>query len=117
MFDNYARLARDDVFWKALWNTVLFMVVTVNLSLAIGFGLAMMLARMTFAVGPARTLLMIPMMFAPVLIGFQFSWFFNATVGLVNNALLTLGRHRGSPSPGWSPSRTGWSRSCSRPSG
>jgi len=91
MFDNYARLARDDVFWRALWNTILFMVVTVNTSVLIGFGLAMMLARMTFAMGPVRVLLMIPMMFAPVLIGFQFAWFFNATVGLVNNALLTLG--------------------------
>jgi len=91
MFDNYARLARDDVFWRALRNTVIFMAVTVNASLVIGFGLAMMMARMTFAVGPARTLLMIPMMFAPVLIGFQFAWFFNATVGLVNNALMTLG--------------------------
>ena len=91
MFDNYARLARDDVFWKALWNTILFMAVTVNASLIIGFGMAMMLARMTFALGPVRVLLMIPMMFAPVLIGFQLAWFFNATVGLVNNALLTLG--------------------------
>lgn len=91
MFDNYARLARDDVFWKALGNTILFMVVTVNASLVIGFGLAMLLARMTFAMGPVRVLLMIPMMFAPVLIGFQFAWFFNATVGLVNNALQTLG--------------------------
>ena len=91
MFDNYARLGRDDVFWRALWNTILFMVVTVNASLIIGFGMAMMLARMTFAFGPARVLLMIPMMFAPVLIGFQFAWFFNASVGLVNNALSTLG--------------------------
>jgi multiple sugar transport system permease protein len=91
MFDNYARLGRDDVFWRALGNTVLFMLVTVNASIIIGFGMAMMLARMTFALGPARVLLMIPMMFAPVLIGFQFSWFFNATVGLVNNALTTLG--------------------------
>ena len=91
MFDNYARLARDDVFWRALWNTILFMFVTVNASVLIGFGLAMMLARMTFAMGPVRVLLMIPMMFAPVLIGFQFAWFFNATVGLVNNALSTLG--------------------------
>jgi multiple sugar transport system permease protein len=91
MFDNYARLARDDVFWKAVVNTLIFMAVTVNASLLIGFGLAMMLARMTYGMGPVRVLLMIPMMFAPVLIGFQFAWFFNATVGLVNNALLTLG--------------------------
>ncbi|HEY52482.1 MAG TPA: sugar ABC transporter permease, partial [Caldilineae bacterium] len=41
--------------------------------------------------GLLRTLLMVPMMFAPVLVGFQFAWFFNATVGLVNNALISLG--------------------------
>jgi multiple sugar transport system permease protein len=34
---------------------------------------------------------MIPMMFAPVLVGFQFAWFFNATVGLVNNAAMSFG--------------------------
>jgi len=90
MFNNYVALAGDEVFWRALRNTVLFMTVTVNASLIIGFALAMMLARMTFAIGPARTLLMMPMMFAPVLIGFQFAWFFNATVGLVNNVLQTL---------------------------
>jgi multiple sugar transport system permease protein len=38
-----------------------------------------------------RTMLMIPMMFAPILVGFQFRWFFNAEVGLVNNVLLSLG--------------------------
>jgi multiple sugar transport system permease protein len=91
MFDNYFRLAGDDVFWRAFGNTVLFMLVTVNLSLLLGFGLALIMARMTFAVGPARVLVMIPMMFAPVLIGFQFAWFFNATVGLVNNALTSIG--------------------------
>ena len=91
MFNNYARLAGDDVFWRAFVNTILFMVVTVNLSLLLGFGLALIMARMTFAVGPARVLVMIPMMFAPVLIGFQFAWFFNATVGLVNNALTSIG--------------------------
>jgi multiple sugar transport system permease protein len=34
---------------------------------------------------------MIPMMFAPILVGFQFRWFFNANLGLVNNALVSLG--------------------------
>jgi multiple sugar transport system permease protein len=30
------------------------------------------------------------MMFAPILVGFQFKWFFNAQVGLVNNILYTI---------------------------
>lgn len=91
MLDNYVGLVGDDVFLRSLLNTLLFMVVTVNLEVLLGFGLALLLARMTRWLGPVRTLLMIPMMFAPVLIGFQFAWFFNATVGLVNNALLSLG--------------------------
>jgi len=92
MLDNYVvRLAGDDVFWRALVNTLVFMAVTVNAEVIIGLGLALLLARMTRLMGITRTLLMIPMMFAPVLIGFQFAWFFNATVGLVNNGLLALG--------------------------
>lgn len=91
MLDNYIGLASDDVFWRSLTNTLLFMAVTVNVEVLLGFALALLMARMTRMLGPARALLMIPMMFAPVLIGFQFAWFFNASVGLVNNGLLSLG--------------------------
>jgi multiple sugar transport system permease protein len=38
-----------------------------------------------------RTILMVPMMFAPILVGFQFRWFFNTNLGLVNNTLVNLG--------------------------
>lgn len=88
---NYERLLGDDVFWQALGNTVLFLTVTVNLEYFIALGLSQLIARVTWGQGLIRTLLMIPMMFAPVLVGFQFAWFFNATVGLVNNALIGLG--------------------------
>ena len=36
-------------------------------------------------------MLMIPMMFAPILVGFQFRWFFNTNLGLVNNGLIAMG--------------------------
>ena len=88
---NYERLLSDDVFWQALGNTVLFLTVTVNLEYFIALGLSQLIARVTWGQGLIRTLLMIPMMFAPVLVGFQFAWFFNATVGLVNNVLIGLG--------------------------
>ncbi len=88
---NYERLLGDDVFWQALGNTVLFLAVTVNLEYVIALGLSQLIARVTWGQSLIRTLLMIPMMFAPVLVGFQFAWFFNATVGLVNNVLTTLG--------------------------
>ncbi len=88
---NYERLRTVEVFWQALGNTVLFLAVTVNLEYFIALGLSQLIARVTWGQGLIRTLLMIPMMFAPVLVGFQFAWFFNATVGLVNNVLIGLG--------------------------
>jgi multiple sugar transport system permease protein len=91
MFRNYQKLLQDDVFWRSVLHTVVFLTVTVNLSYFIALGLSQLMAKVTRGQGIMRTLLMIPMMFAPVLVGFQFAWFFNATVGLVNNAGLSLG--------------------------
>ena len=91
MFRNYTKLAGDQVFWKSVMNTVIFLAVTVNLSFVISLALSQLMARVTRGQSIMRTLLMVPMMFAPVLVGFQFAWFFNATVGLVNNAATALG--------------------------
>jgi multiple sugar transport system permease protein len=91
IFRNYERLLGDDVFWKAFFNTFIFLTITVNLEFVIALGLSQLIARVTWGQGIVRTLLMVPMMFAPILIGFQFAWFFNATVGLVNQALIGLG--------------------------
>lgn len=91
VFRNYRRLVEDDVFWKAFGNTIIYTAVTVNLQLVLGLALSQLLARVTRGQGILRTLLMVPMMFAPVLVGFQFGWFFNTTVGVVNNALSDFG--------------------------
>ena len=90
-FRNYERLFQDQIFWKSFINTILFLAVTVNLEFVLALGLSQLLARVTWGQGVMRTLLMIPMMFAPILVGFQFRWFFNANAGLVNNALIDLG--------------------------
>lgn len=89
--NNYTRLLNDSVFWRSLGNTVLFLAVTVNLEYLLALGLSQLLAQVTRGQAIMRTLLMIPMMFAPILVGFQFRWFFNSNLGLVNNALVSLG--------------------------
>ena len=91
MWNNYIKLWNDEVFWRSLRNTVIFLAVTVNVSYLIALALSQLLARVSRGQSVMRTLLMVPMMFAPVLVGFQFAWFFNATVGLVNNALISFG--------------------------
>jgi multiple sugar transport system permease protein len=89
--DNYKQLINDPVFRKALVNTIIFLAVTVNLEYLLALGLSQLLAQVTAGKNIIRTLLMIPMMFAPVLVGFQFRWFYNDTVGLVNNFLSVFG--------------------------
>ncbi|MCE2490476.1 MAG: sugar ABC transporter permease [Anaerolineae bacterium] len=88
---NYQTLFAESIFWKSVGNTIVFLFLSINLSYVIALSLSQLLARVTRGQGIMRTLLMVPMMFAPILVGFQFRWFFNANVGLVNNLLYSLG--------------------------
>ena len=87
---NYIDLFKDPVFWKAFGRTVLFMALAVNLEFIIGLLIAQLMAKAIVGQGLLRTVLMMPMMFAPILVGFQFRWFFNDQVGLVNNLLFSI---------------------------
>lgn len=89
--DKYQSLFSDALFWQSFINTLIFLFVTVNIEFLIGLFLSQIIARTARGQSVLRTLLMVPMMFAPVLVGFQFRWFFNDQVGLVNNALVSLG--------------------------
>ncbi len=88
--DNYIAMFSDPIFWQAFGRTVLFMALAVNLEFIIGLGIAQLMAKAMRGQSLLRTLLMMPMMFAPILVGFQFKWFFNDQVGLVNNILYTI---------------------------
>jgi multiple sugar transport system permease protein len=87
---NYIDLFTNGAFWQAFGRTVLFMTLAVNLEFVIGLAIAQLMAKVLVGRGLLRTILMMPMMFAPILVGFQFKWFFNDQVGLVNNILFTL---------------------------
>jgi multiple sugar transport system permease protein len=90
-FQNYITLLfHDSQFWKAFGRTVLFITLAVNIELILGLVIAQMMARLVRGKGLARTLMMMPMMFAPILVGFQFKWFFDAQLGLVNNLLYSI---------------------------
>jgi len=90
-FQNYINLlTKDPLFWKAFGRTVLFISLAVNIEFLIGLGIAQLMARAIRGQSLARTLMMMPMMFAPILVGFQFKWVFNAQVGLVNNLIYTI---------------------------
>jgi multiple sugar transport system permease protein len=88
---NYVTILSDWDFWIAFGRTVLLLTVALNLEMLLGLGLAMLVEKATRGQRILRTLMMFPMMFSPILVGFQFKFMFNDNIGLVNNALQALG--------------------------
>lgn len=88
---NYSRLLENADFWWAFVRTILFITVTLNLELVLGLGLALLVNQITLGQRALRTIMMFPMMFSPILVGFQFKYILNDAVGLLNNALFDLG--------------------------
>ncbi len=88
---NYQKAAGDIYFWTAFGRTVLLLTVALNLEMVLGLGLALMVSKVTRGQRLLRTMMMFPMMFSPILVGFQFKFIFNDNVGLVNNTLQSLG--------------------------
>jgi multiple sugar transport system permease protein len=91
-FENYVTLFTDSVFLRALLRTVLYMMIAVNAEFVLGLLIANAMSHVVRGQGVLRTILMMPMMFAPILVGFQFKWIFNDQVGLVNNVLYEIFR-------------------------
>jgi multiple sugar transport system permease protein len=88
---NYGNVFSDPVFWQAFARTVLLLTIALNLEMLLGLGLALLVEKATRGQRLLRTLMMFPMMFSPILVGFQFKFLFNDNVGLINNALQSLG--------------------------
>jgi multiple sugar transport system permease protein len=87
---NYQKAVGDWNFWRAFGRTVLLLTIALNLEMLLGLGLALMVSKVTYGQRALRTAMMFPMMFSPILVGFQFKFIFNDNVGLVNNALQSL---------------------------
>jgi len=88
---NYVKAASDGNFWAAFGRTIVLLTVALNTEMLLGLGLALMVSKVTRGQRALRTAMMFPMMFSPILVGFQFKFIFNDNVGLVNNALQSLG--------------------------
>jgi multiple sugar transport system permease protein len=87
---NYQRLLGNADFWWAFVRTFVFVTIALNLEMLIGLGLALLVNKITWGQRALRTIMMFPMMFSPILVGFQFKYLFNDAIGLVNSALFDL---------------------------
>ncbi len=88
---NYVRLFEDWDFWIVFGRTILFLTIALNVEFALGLGIALLISRITWGQRTLRTIMMFPMMFSPILVGFMFKYIFNDNIGILNNALQSLG--------------------------
>ncbi len=90
-WDNYAAVLADGMFWRAVRNTMIIVVVTVPGALLVGLGLAL-LANLPFRMrGPIRLALLLPWAMPLAFVGLIFAWFFHSEYGVVNDMLRRLG--------------------------
>jgi multiple sugar transport system permease protein len=84
---NYATVLTDKAFWSALWFTVWYTVVTTVLVLVTGFMLAVLANRQFPGRRGLFTLLLLPIMIAPALMGLMFRLALNGDTGLIPGLL------------------------------
>lgn len=95
---NFGRiLFEDGRFWNAMRNTTLLVVVGVGLQVILGTGLALLVNRLRRGRTLIVSLILIPVMIAPVVAGFQFRMIYNDQFGPLNDIIqfLTGGLWRG----------------------
>ncbi len=84
---NYVDLWHDEVFWRALYNTVFFAVFAIPLGLIVSLGLAILLNFNVPGKGIFRTIFFLPSLVPMVCLAVLWQWMLNGELGLVNNAI------------------------------
>jgi multiple sugar transport system permease protein len=88
---NYITLLFDPAFRESLSVTLTFAFAVVTAELAIGVGLALLLDRNIRGMSVLRTLFILPMMIAPVVVGLMWRYMYHPTVGTINKTLKSMG--------------------------
>jgi ABC-type sugar transport system permease subunit len=89
--ENYLALARDEVFWKATWNSMVFVIVRTPLEIGLGFFLALLLNRKMPARAFLRTLFFVPVVMSLIVVTIIFQRIYEPNTGLLNALLHGIG--------------------------
>ncbi len=87
---NYALIFQDREFYQAFRNTAIFTIGTVAIELVLGMGLALFMSRRVIGQNVLRTILIIPMMTTPMVVGLMWRFLFNTDFGIVDYVLKVL---------------------------
>jgi multiple sugar transport system permease protein/sorbitol/mannitol transport system permease protein len=88
---NYARILRDPEYWQAVKVTLIYAGSAVTIECILGVAAALMLNRAFFGRGLFRSLMLIPMVVTPAVVGLFWKLFYDDQNGLLNYALSLVG--------------------------
>ena len=89
--DNFALILQDARVWESFGVSVTFAAISLTLQFVIGFGIALLLHRVVLFRGLIRTIVIIPLMLTPVVIGLNWRLMLNLDWGIINYFLRLLG--------------------------
>lgn len=88
---NYVKAFTDESFLEPLKNTFLYVVIAVSFETIIGMALALVMVHDFKGVKLIRTLLLTPLMIAPLIAGLTWRLMFNSNFGIINQLLKDVG--------------------------
>lgn len=88
---NFASLAQDPDWWRAVRNTVLFTVVSVSIETVLGLVIALTLNANLPGRGLVRAAVLIPWAIPTVVSAQMWNWMYNDLYGVVNAVMLKVG--------------------------
>lgn len=88
---NYVTLFNDPNFIESLQVTLTFAISVVSIEMLLGVGLALLLDRNIRGMSLLRTMFILPMMIAPVVVGLMWRYMYHPTVGTFNRFLKSIG--------------------------
>jgi len=94
---NFGRIFDDELFWKALLNTLIFIAISVPLRVVAATGAALLLHRRSAAAAVGRPVAYLPSVMPDVAYALLWLWILNPVYGPLTAAFASLGI----PSPGF----------------
>lgn len=89
---NYMKLFRDPEFYKTLWQTILYSIVSVPLGYAVALGLGLLLSSEKIkGITILRILIYWPILLSTIMVGLTWRWIFGESFGLINYLLQCIG--------------------------
>ncbi len=90
-WDNYRKMFEDRNFFLIIKNTLIYGIGSAALENVIGLLYAILLDRKSKAVGFARTAIYLPVIVAPLIMGYIWYFMFEPVGGAVNDILIAMG--------------------------